>query len=81
MKFYCLSVAACVCAGWTMPSTSYSLINNVSVKLAQTRVCPQVIHCGIKDGRAREYPTRCAAEDAGATNIVPKSGRSCPEPK
>jgi len=50
-------------------------------RLAQTRNCPQVIHCGIKNGQPKEYPTRCAAEDDGATNIVPKTGQTCPATK
>ncbi len=41
------------------------------------RVCPQVISCGTKDGERKEYPTPCAAEDDGATDIVPKTGSSC----
>lgn len=48
-------------------------------KLAQARECPQVIHCGIKDKKAKQYPTKCAAEDDGATNIQPKGAGPCPE--
>lgn len=44
----------------------------------QNRVCPQVIHCGTKDGVVKEYATRCAAEDDGATSIAPKTGPTCP---
>jgi hypothetical protein len=51
--------------------------NRPAVKLAQ-RVCAQVIHCGIKNGQPKEYPTRCAAQDDGATNIEPKTGPTCP---
>jgi hypothetical protein len=40
-------------------------------------VCAQVISCGIKDGKMREYPTPCAAEEDGATSIRPKQGASC----
>jgi hypothetical protein len=50
-------------------------------KLAQTRPCPQVVHCGIKDKKMKQYPTKCAAEDDGATNIVPMQGSQCPEIK
>jgi hypothetical protein len=40
--------------------------------------CIQVISCGIKDGKPREYPTPCAAREDGATDITPKTGDSCP---
>jgi hypothetical protein len=50
-------------------------------ELAQTRQCPEVVHCGVKDGKVKQYPTRCAAEDDGATNIAPMQGSSCPQPK
>jgi hypothetical protein len=50
-------------------------------ELAQARPCPQVIHCGIKNGKMKEYPTVCAAQDDGATNIAPRQGSSCPEIK
>jgi hypothetical protein len=52
-----------------------------SIQLAQQRPCPQVIHCGTKNGQTKEYPTRCAAEDDGATNIEPKTGPACPASK
>jgi hypothetical protein len=41
------------------------------------RFCAQVISCGTKDGTVREYPTPCAAQDDGATNIAPKTGATC----
>ena len=40
-------------------------------------MCAQVISCGIKDGKVKEYPTPCDARDDGATNIHPKTGTSC----
>ena len=40
------------------------------------RVCTQVITCGMKDGKPKQYPTPCAAEDDGATNL--KIGQACP---
>jgi hypothetical protein len=46
------------------------------VQIAQT-VCEQVISCGTKDGKRKEYPTPCAARDDGATNITPKTGPTC----
>ena len=45
------------------------------------RMCAQVVSCGIKDGEPKEYPTPCAAEDDGATNVQPKTGGSCPATK
>jgi hypothetical protein len=39
--------------------------------------CAQVISCGTKNGVRKEYPTPCAAEEDGATNISPKVGPSC----
>jgi hypothetical protein len=45
-------------------------------RVAQT-VCAQVIACGTKDGKRKEYPTPCAARDDGATNVAPKSGSTC----
>jgi len=49
-------------------------------RLAQAnsgRICAQVISCGTKDGKRKEYPTPCAAQDDGATNIAPRSGPTC----
>ena len=46
------------------------------VRIAQT-ACEQVISCGTKDGKRKEYPTPCAARDDGATNITPKTGPTC----
>jgi hypothetical protein len=40
-------------------------------------MCAQVISCGIKDGKVKEYSTPCDARDDGATNIHPKTGTSC----
>jgi len=40
-------------------------------------MCAQIISCGTKDGKAKEYPTPCAARDDGATNIHPKTGPAC----
>ena len=41
------------------------------------RACAQVISCGMKDGKWKQYPTPCAAADDGATNIKPKSRATC----
>jgi len=40
-------------------------------------MCTQVISCGTKDGKVKEYPTPCDARDDGATSIHPKTGMSC----
>jgi hypothetical protein len=45
--------------------------------VSQAAACEQVISCGTKDGKRKEYPTPCAARDDGATNISPKTGSSC----
>jgi hypothetical protein len=53
-------------------------------RLAQAnpgRVCAQVISCGTKNGKRQEYPTPCAAQDDGATNIAPKTGPTCEDSK
>ncbi|MEY9676979.1 hypothetical protein [Bradyrhizobium elkanii] len=47
------------------------------IRIAQEK-CPQIVHCGTKNGMVKEYPTRCAAEEDGATNIAPKTGPTCP---
>lgn len=41
------------------------------------QMCAQVISCGTKNGKRKEYPTPCAAKDDGATQISPKTGPSC----
>lgn len=41
------------------------------------RVCAQVISCGVVNGVVQQFPTPCAAEDAGATDIRPMTGNSC----
>lgn len=46
------------------------------VPKAATRVCIQVIACGMKYGKPKQYPNPCAAEDDGATDI--KVGQACP---
>ncbi len=45
------------------------------VRIAQA--CEEVISCGLKDGKWRQYPTPCAARDDGATNVHPKTGPTC----
>jgi hypothetical protein len=55
-------------------------VSNGRIRSAQatdSKVCEQVISCGTKDGRRKEYPTPCAPRDDGATNITPKTGPTC----
>jgi len=40
-------------------------------------LCAQVISCGTKDGKVKEYPTPCNARDDGATGVHPKTGPAC----
>ncbi|WP_366140076.1 Kazal-type serine protease inhibitor domain-containing protein [uncultured Jannaschia sp.] len=51
---------------------------NVERLDCQNGASPQVIVCAMKDGRNEEYPNPCSAQEAGATNIVAKTGASCP---
>jgi hypothetical protein len=51
-----------------------------SVPVAETKeigLCVQVIACGTKDGRRRQYPTPCAAWDDGAKDVSPMEDGSC----
>ncbi len=57
--------------------TPWSAAGQADTTSKSDRVCPQVITCGTKDGERKEYPTPCAAEDDGATDIAPKTGSSC----
>jgi hypothetical protein len=55
-----------------------------SLLVAETKeikFCVQVIACGTKDGRRRQYPTPCAARDDGAKDVSPMEGGSCNEAK
>jgi hypothetical protein len=40
-------------------------------------LCAQVISCGTKSGKRKEYATPCPAKADGATHITPKSGPTC----
>jgi len=54
------------------------------IRLAQAgsgRICAQVISCGTKDGKRKEYPTPCAAKDDAATDIAPMTGSTCGDAK
>lgn len=48
------------------------------VRVAETE-CLQIIHCGIKDRKAKVSSTKCEAEKDGATHITPKGAGPCPE--
>jgi hypothetical protein len=56
-----------------------------SLRVAETKepkFCIQVIACGTKDGKRRQYPTPCAARDDGAKDVSPlEGGGSCDEAK
>jgi hypothetical protein len=56
-----------------------------SLPVAETKevkFCIQVIACGTKDGKRRQYPTPCAARGDGAKDVIPmEGGGSCDEAK
>jgi hypothetical protein len=73
-----MKVTALICAAIfasTMAASAGTL--DRTIRYAQARVCAQVISCGTKNGVRKEYPTPCAAEDDGATDIRPKTGATC----
>jgi hypothetical protein len=43
-------------------------------------ICQQIISCGIKNGKMKEYPDPCAARKDGATHIQVKTGPTCDSP-
>lgn len=63
--------------GTTVASASPVPISTPPILLAAAQSCEQVISCGTKDGKRKEYPTPCAARDDGATDIKPKTGSTC----
>jgi hypothetical protein len=65
-------------AGTCRPSTGKAVPIPKSVLGYVSGICIQQISCGIKSGQMKEYATPCAARADGATNIVPKTGSSCP---
>jgi hypothetical protein len=75
---------AIILAGGCIFTSSLALSreSGQETRLAQAKDCPLVVHCGIKiSGKKKEmkqYPTKCAAEADGATNIVRMEGSKCP---
>lgn len=74
----------CGCNGVTYSNACLAHAQGQSVAYAgtcraiETTTCVQVVSCGIKDGKPKQYPTPCDAAKDGATNIVPRTGDSCP---
>jgi hypothetical protein len=48
--------------------------------IGNQEMCPQIISCGIKNGRMKEYPDSCVARKDGATDIQVKTGPTCDSP-
>ena len=46
-------------------------------KKDEIQFCIQVIACGTKDGKRRQYPTPCDARADGAKDVSPMVGASC----
>jgi hypothetical protein len=46
-------------------------------KEGDMQICIQVVACGTKDGKRRQYPTPCDARADGATDVAPMEGASC----
>jgi hypothetical protein len=77
MSLAIVLTSAALSTSWLMTSNGPAAAQSRE-RLAQTKgFCVQVISCGTKDGKVKEYPTPCDAKDDGATNIHPKNGSSC----
>ncbi len=63
--------------GVAMPESAVAQNGERLAQAPSKTICVQVISCGTKDGKAREYPTPCDARDDGATNVHPKTGSAC----
>jgi hypothetical protein len=72
MKTYIVMASIGLALSSVAPSATPAAAQSISKEM-----CAQIISCGTKDGKAKEYPTPCAAQDDGATNIHPKSGPTC----
>lgn len=73
----------CGCNGVTYSNACQAHVAGESVAYVGTcrvpdkQACQQVISCGTKDGKRKEYPTPCAAAEDGATDVSPKTGNIC----
>ena len=76
-----LKIATAVSVIWIGLAWAEQPPRSERLQVSQVRMCAQLIHCGTKNGKVKQYPTRCAAEDDGATAIVPMSGASCAKGK
>lgn len=77
-------VLACVLALTSELALAGDRLAPAGLRLAQAKsdgVCAQVISCGTKDGKRKQYSTPCAARDDGATEIAPMTGSSCDNSK
>jgi hypothetical protein len=73
-----LAIAGFLASAPTSSNEAMRLLADTRLAQANSgRICAQVISCGTKDGKRKEYPTPCAAQDDGATNIAPRSGPTC----
>ena len=71
MRRQIAAALALVVGGWSASSSAQPTASRAA------SACAQVISCGTKDGRRREYPTPCDARKDGAKDIRPKSGGTC----
>jgi hypothetical protein len=79
MKAYTvMAVAAAGLSAACLATLDKLAANQATERFAQMKpICEQVITCGTKNGKVKEYPTPCDARDDGATDIHPKTGNSC----
>jgi hypothetical protein len=53
------------------------VVTPVILASAADNECAEVISCGTKDGKVKEYRTPCDAEKDGATDVHARQGSSC----
>jgi hypothetical protein len=77
----CMTIGiACIVlarGGVAMPESATAQNGERLAQAPSKTICVQVISCGTKDGKVKEYPTPCDARDDGATNVHPKTGSAC----